>query len=115
MRSKILIVLTAILLFLPVVSFCQFATVGYIYNHTLTSASTEYKVTLGQGIKAFSVQLRGAYDLRLAFTAGGTATSYMTIKADGQAVYYSPIIGWDGNLYLRCEQAGQVAEVEYWR
>lgn len=44
-----------------------------------------------------------------------TSSNYITIKTGGQGIYYSPSVAWDGTFYLRCEQAGQVAEIEYWR
>jgi len=115
MRLRTIILLTLTLLFLPTISPAQVPTVGYITNQTLTTASSEYRVALGRGIKAFSVQLRGSYDLRIAFVVGETATNYRTIKTSSSAIYYSPNVAWDGVIYLRCEQAAQVAEIEYWR
>lgn len=111
------IVITAVLLCSLPLSLLAQATpsVGTIYNYTLTSGATEYRISLGQGVKSFSIQLRGAYDLRLAFASGGTASNYWTIKTDSVATYYSPFIVWDGVIYLRCETAGQVAEIEYWK
>jgi len=93
-------------------AFSQVA-VGSVTLKTLTLAATEYSVSLGQGVKAFSVQCRTASDVRIAFAAGGTATSYFTIKSG--TTYYSPTLQSSPTIYLRTADAGAIIEVEYWK
>ena len=95
------------------VSYSQTA-LGITYQTTLTIADTEYVVSLGQGVKGFSIQCQSANDVRLAFATGGTASKYWTIKSGG--IYYSPSILSSPTLYLRCVGvAGAVVEIEYWK
>jgi len=116
MRKSLILFICVILLVLPTLVFAQSTPTGvHIVNTILTTGTTEYRVALGQGIKAFLIQLRGSYDLRLAYAAGETATKYFTIKSASSPIYYSPNINWNGVLYLRCDTAAQIAEIEYWR
>lgn len=113
MRNILLISVLCSLLILPALAFPETATVGSTRIHPLASGGTEYRVDLGRGVKSFAVQLRGSYDFRLAFTEGGTATSYITIRAG--STYYSPLIAWAGVFYVRCEEDAQILEIEYWK
>jgi len=122
MRRSLLIGIICALLLTTVLgggrAFCQqqnAPTQGTVLIKTLTLASTEYSIDLGAGIKAFSVQLRGDYNLRIGFFAGSTSTAYWTIPSAGPP-YVSPPCYTSLVLYLRCDgAAGQVAEIEYWR
>jgi hypothetical protein len=103
----------------------QSGTVGYNAIQSIIDPVAEYRVNIGRGIKAFSVQPRGDCDLRIAFAAGGTTSNYRTIKYLTSPVYYSPSIVWDGIFYLRLNESSalcicnpssaQVVEIEYWR
>ena len=88
-------------------------TMGSVVIQTLTLAATEYSVSLGQGVKGFSIQCRTGSDVRLAFAAGGTVTSYWTIKSGNR--YYSPTLASSPTIYLKSADAGVVVEIEYWR
>ena len=83
-------------------------------NKTLTLAATEYSVAIGPGIKAFFIQLRGSYDLRVSTIPSGTSSAYFTIKSG--TIYISPSCFTTTTFYFRCDgAAGQVVEIEYWR
>ena len=112
MKKLLLLAIVALSLALLPLAMAQIATKGQMLNTTMTLADTEYHVSLGFGIKSFSVKCRGAYDVRLAFVAGETATRYVTIPS-GQT-YYSPPINAVIHLYFRCADAGQVVEIDYW-
>jgi len=112
MKKLLLLAVVALSLALLPLGMAQVATSGKVLNTTMTLADTEYHVSLGWGIKSFSVRCRGAYDVRLAFVAGETATRYVTIPS-GQT-YYSPPINSAVQLYLRCADAGQIVEIDYW-
>ena len=115
MKKFILFCVVLILLNVALPLKAQTPTGVYIFAKTLTLAATEYKVIISPGVKAISVQCRGGYDLRIAFKEGGTTLDYRTIKYLITPVYYSPPVKWNGVFYLRCEQAGQIAEIEYWK
>lgn len=113
MRIFLISVVAASLLALSPISVFSQVTSGAVTETTLASAGTEYSVNLGPGIKSFSVQARGDYDIRIAFSADGTSANYFTIKAG--TVYYSPTLFSSPTLYLRSEDDAVVVEIEYWR
>ena len=114
MKKVFLSILLAVsLLSAAGVSYSQTA-MGTTYQTTLTLADTEYSVSLGRGVKAFSIQCQTASAIRLAFASGGTVSSYWSIKSGG--IYYSPSIATSSVIYLRCfADAGVVIEIEYWK
>ena len=107
------ILLAVFLLSAAGMSYSQTA-MGTTYQTTLTLADTEYSVSLGRGVKGFSIQCQSANDVRVSFASGGTVSSYWTIKSGG--IYYSPSITTSSVVYLRCfSAAGVVVEIEYWK
>ena len=114
MKKLFLSILLAVsLLSAAGMSYSQTA-MGTTYQTTLTLADTEYSVSLGRGVKAFSVQCQEESVVRISFTAGGTVSSYWTIKSGG--IYYSPTIPTSSVMYLRCfGDPGVVVEIEYWK
>lgn len=101
------------------------ALIPVITNTTLTTANTEYEVTLDKGTKFFSIQARTAVDVRMAFVTGKVATPtapYFTIKSG--TVHNSPQkLGWswtsatdpDATIYLASAGTGIVVEIISWK
>ena len=114
---KLFLAISAIALSLSLVAgsaICQQVNVGSTTTITCTLADTEYSLSLGQGIKAFTVQCRTAQDLKLGFASGVVAGStYYTVKSG--TVYYSPIINSAVTIYLSSANPGAVAEIDYWK
>lgn len=94
--------------------FSQQINVGATTIKTLTLAATQYSVSLGRGIKSFSVQCRTASDIKFGLADGIVeGTTYYTIKSG--IIYYSPMINSKVTIYLSTLDAGAVVEIEYWR
>jgi len=84
-----------------------------IYNKTMTLADTEYSQAIPSGVVKLLVQCRGQYDSKLSFSATGSSTNYITIKAG--SVYYEDMIdGSPGTVYIQSPTAGQVMEILAW-
>jgi hypothetical protein len=88
-----------------------------IYNKTLTLANTEYSQALNPFISNFRVSCRDLADLKIAFTALTSGTTYISIPAGSS---WSPLANEDGlagtlTLYIQSTQAGVVVEIEEWR
>lgn len=113
MKKIIIISLVVVSLILSNSPVFSQVTVGNVVNKTMAIGASEYSVSLGPGVKGFSVQSRYPSDIRIAFTSGGTATSYWTIKAG--TVYYSPVLESSPTLYLRSPDDGVIVEIEYWK
>ena len=87
-----------------------------VYNISMTNANTEYSQSLPTGTKKFTLQCRGNYDIRFAFTSGKVATPtapYATIKA-GMNYYEDNLNLSNKTIYVACGTAGQVAELIVW-
>lgn len=88
-----------------------------IENVTLTSADTEYSVSLPENIKALTIQSRSDVDLRVAFDSGkvaGAVDPYLTIKG-GQIYYEQRINAGNANtLYVASTADNDTAEIIYW-
>lgn len=89
------------------------STTSAIYNVTMTTANTEYSQALPSQTKKFTVKCRGKYDVKLAFTAEASGTTYITIP--------SGLCYWDDlirdavlTLYFQCATAAQVVEIVAW-
>lgn len=85
-----------------------------IVNETLTTANTEYKVTLTNPAK-FTLKCRTSDDLKVAFQPGESGTKYVTVPA-GSAYSEENIRMQEAKLdiYIQCANAGKVAEIVYW-
>lgn len=82
-----------------------------IYNVTLTTAGTEYTHTFDHAyFGVFTVQLRTANDLQMAFTATQSGTTYFTIPAGSS---YTFDVGLAGvlNIYFQCQVSNVVVEI----
>lgn len=89
-----------------------FAGLPTIVNLTLTSANTEYSVTLPRNVGTITIQSRTSADFKIGVTSGQSGTTYFTIKS-GNA-YYETTIAMDGTtLYFQSPNAGQVIEIFY--
>lgn len=114
MKSMKKLLLTLLLLFGGIISLSAERTYPQVLNLTLISANTEYSITLPSWTKAFTVQCRTAYDLRMATVTGKVATSispYFTIKS-GYAYFDSPTA--NSTLYFASSEAGVVVEIMAW-
>ena len=80
---------------------------------TMTSANTEYSWTIPNGVAAFTVKCRGAYDVKCAFTSGASGTTYFTIPS-GSTYYETNVSSYGNVLYMQCATAAQVMEIIYW-
>ncbi len=89
------------------------ATLPVAHRVIMTLADTEYSQLLPANCKRFLVKCRTNYPIRVAFTEGWTATTYLTVPAG--MTYWEDSIQITGlTLYLRCMTAGQVAEIVAW-
>ncbi len=114
MRKKIsFLVIVFVLIAFVGVSFAVDGRSLTVYNTTLTVADTVYTLNIGPNTKKFTVQCRTNYDIKLAYTTGG---SYITVKKSG--VYWEDnlnIISDTFNIYLSSSTAGVVVETVVWR
>jgi hypothetical protein len=98
-----------------------------IQNVTLTSADTEYSLTLPDNTRAFSFQCRTAFDVRYAFETGKVATPtapYATVKSGHwynsmeSMGNYTPAgdatTDYDGTIYFAADEAGVIVELISW-
>lgn len=84
-----------------------------VYNVTMTTANTEYSQALPANTKKFLVKCRGAYDIKLCFTALASGTTYITVPA--ALSYWEDLIQPSTiTLYFQCATAAQVAEIVAW-
>jgi hypothetical protein len=89
------------------------STTPVIYNKTMTSANTEYSQALPSQTKKFTIKCRGEYDIKLAFTAEASGTTYITIPS-GQCYWDDNIRDASCTLYFQCATAAQVVEIVAW-
>ncbi len=87
-----------------------------ISNVTITSANTEYSLTLLPETKRFTVKLRDGASFRLAFVSGKVATPtepYLTIN-DGFGYTEDNVKYGNITLYMASPVATKVAEIVTW-
>lgn len=89
------------------------ATTPVVYNVTMTSANTEYSQALPSNTKKFLIKSRGAYAIKVCFTSGQSATTYITVPS-GMAYWDDNIMPSSLTLYFQCATAAQVAEIIAW-
>lgn len=88
----------------------------YIINQTLTSANTEYMVTLPHSTVRFQIQARTTATIKLAFNSGESGTTYWTLKGGmGYWEVNTDPNGRERKLYLQTSSAGTVIEIICWR
>ena len=90
------------------------ATTPTIYNVEMTTEDIEYSQSLPARCLRFLIQCRTSFDMRLAFTAAGTYSTYMTISANSTYSEDSMSLT-DKTLYFQCGTAGKVAEITVWQ
>lgn len=88
-------------------------TVRRVYNLTLTSANTEYSLTLTGRVYQLTVQCRTAFDVKMGVASGTSGSVYFTIKS-GDAYYEQIVQINEETLYFQSTQAGVVVEVITW-
>lgn len=92
---------------------------GVVVNKTLTTASTEYQVTLLNGTGGFTLQSRTAADFKVGMVSNESGTNYFTVKSG--TVYSTPTTLGLGDttpnttLFLQSGNAGQIIEILYFR
>jgi hypothetical protein len=88
-------------------------TTAHIINHNLNNANTWYEIKLPQDAITWQLKARGNYELLYSYSP--THQTYMTLtKGDVLSADTSP----DKNInavYVMCNTAGVVAELEVWR
>jgi len=89
------------------------ATTPTIYNVTMTTENIEYSQALPSNCLKFLAQCRTSNDVRLAFTANGTYSTYLTIFADS-AYCEDHINLTNKTLYFQCASAGKIMEIITW-
>lgn len=89
------------------------STTPYLYNVTMTLADTEYSQVLPSQTKKFCIKCRGEYDIKLAFTAEASGTTYLTVPS-GQCYWDDLVRDAVLTLYFQCGTAAQVAEITAW-
>jgi hypothetical protein len=67
---------------------------------------------LADNTTKFLVRSRTPANLKLAFSAGGTATNWVTIPA--RASYTERHIDFSGEIFLSADKANQVIEIVEW-
>lgn len=80
-----------------------------IYNKTVTLANTEDSQVLPSNTKYFTIRSRNKGRLRLAYTSGGTNTSYITLPTGtsfDDPNFYSSI-----ELFFQTSKPGDVIEI----
>jgi len=85
-----------------------------IYNTAVTLADTEYSQALPVGTTKFEIKLRALNALlKLAFVAGESGTTYVTIPYGASYVENDVKMG-SRSLYFQSPTAGGVAEIKVW-
>ena len=83
-----------------------------IYNVVAVVADTEYAQVLSGATKQLRIKARGNAKLRIAFSAGATATSYVTVPRGCE--YPIEAVNYAGNIYFRSNVAGETVEIVEW-
>lgn len=84
-----------------------------IYNLSMPTAGVEYSQALPDAVHKISIRARVLGELRLAFVANGTNTTWITIPAGCSFVEdYISTVGV--TIYLQSSAAGNVAEILTW-
>ena len=88
-------------------------TTASIVNHYLNNANNWYEIKIPRDVITWQIKARGNYELRYSYSP--THQNYMTLtKGDVLSADTSP--NKDINaIYVMCEDAGVVAELEIWR
>lgn len=84
-------------------------TTPYIFNLTAAVAGTEYSQALPANTKFFTIKARGLSKIKLAYTNGGTASTYQTIDPGvryTESNYYTA-----QTLYFAASKAGDTIEI----
>jgi hypothetical protein len=90
------------------------ATVPTLANVAMASAATEYSYILPIGTLKYFIKLRGSARLQLAFTLGGSSTTYLTISP---GCFYSDSglnLTSTVTIFFQSPSAGQLAEIVTW-
>lgn len=82
-----------------------------VYNKTLVLDNTEYSQQMTERASYFEVKVRSlTAELKVAFVAGGSGTTYFTIPA-GSTWYTKGVVAGQKTLYFQSPQAGTVVEI----
>lgn len=102
----------------------SYAVQGYpqkakVVNQTLTTAGTEYQVTLPNGTSGFTMQSRTAADFKWGTGSNESGATYYTVKSGTE--YRTPTSLGMGDvtpnttLFLQSANNGQIVEIVYWQ
>ena len=83
-----------------------------VYNVSVALANTEVSQALTADTKAFTIRVRGSANLKLAFTATESATTFITIPRG--ANYGIDGLKFNGTLYFQTDKASQTVEILEW-
>jgi len=88
------------------------ASTPVIYNVDVTNADTEVSQALSSRTKMFTIKVRGIAKLKLAFEAGQSGITYLTVNPGNS--YTAEGLDFSGELYFQTSQPGQVVEILEW-
>lgn len=89
-------------------------TTPFIANAAIVAANIEQSLALPTSVRRFLIRTRGTVgDLRIAFTSGGTTTSWITVRA-GTFFTESDISVSSLTLYFQSPTVGDIVEVISW-
>jgi hypothetical protein len=87
-----------------------------VLNVAMAAADTEYSFSLPVNTRAFALKLRNfdnkAAVLRIYEVTGGVP--YLSVNPGGTYARDGLLLSSTMTIYLQCNLAGRVAEVEYW-
>jgi hypothetical protein len=83
-----------------------------VFNLTLTSADTEYSLTLPENTYKVMMQARGSADVKFSYVSGESGSTYFTVKS-GQT-YWDDNINTASTMYVQSGTASTVVEVLTW-
>lgn len=88
-------------------------TVPFIANVAMPTAGTEYSYNIPDNTKSLKIRAREASSLRIAYTAGGTSTTYFTLSR-GATYEISNINSVGNTIYIQSDKDNQVLEIDGW-
>ena len=83
-----------------------------IYNVLVLSANTEFSQLLSDSTKRFTIKVRDAAKLQIAYLPGESGTNFLTIPRG--AVYTEDNMSFSGTLYFQADKAGVTVEIVQW-
>lgn len=88
----------------------------YILTETLTSANTEYEISIPQGTQQFQLYTKASVALRIAYETGkvaGSTEPFLQIDS-GNTYFVDKVLARSLKVYVACGTAGTVVHVHGW-